>query len=90
MNYTAYFTFSIFNISLFSCLAQTQFQLAIGGTGLDDASIIIQTTDGGYIVAGGTNSFGAGQYDIYTVKLSGSGTLQWRTLSGQAVRMLIL
>jgi hypothetical protein len=63
--------------------AQSQFQRAIGGTNNDDAWSIKQTTDGGYAVAGETNSFGAGSYDMYIVKLDGSGTLQWsRTVGG--------
>src|SRR5437667_383958 len=65
--------------------AQTQWQRAIGGTGEDGASSIIQTTDGGYAVAGYTLSFGAGKNDMYIVKLDGSGTLQWsRTVGGTA------
>jgi hypothetical protein len=63
---------------------QTQFQRTIGGSGDDHATPIIQTTDGGYAAAGYTNSFGAGGYDFYIVKLDGTGsTLQWsRTIGG--------
>jgi hypothetical protein len=53
-----------------------------GGTGYEDAYSIIQTTDGGYTVTGFTASFGAGLEDMYTVKLDGSGTLQWSRTSG--------
>ncbi len=39
-----------------------------GGFG-DDCSYSIQkTSDGGYIIAGITNSYGAGQYDVYLIK----------------------
>src|SRR2546422_584215 len=45
---------------------------------------IIQTTDGGYAVAGNTPSCGAGYHDMYIVKLDGTGNLQWsRTIGGQ-------
>jgi hypothetical protein len=55
----------------------------IGGTGEDAAHSIIQTTDGGYAVAGYTSSFGAGGNDFYIVKLDGSGTLLWsKTVGG--------
>jgi hypothetical protein len=44
---------------------------------------IIQTLDGGYAIAGNTNIFGAGQYDMFIVKLNSSGALQWaRTVGG--------
>jgi hypothetical protein len=48
-----------------------QWSKTLGGTEEDVAQSIIQTTDGGYIAAGYTNSFGAG--NMYIVKLDGSG-----------------
>ena len=60
-----------------------QWNKTVGGTGNEHAYSIVQTTDGGYAVAGGTDSFGAGGIDMYIVKLDGSGTLQWtRTVGG--------
>jgi predicted secreted protein len=40
-----------------------------GGTATDDGRSIIQTIDGGYLLAGNTNSFGAGNSDFYVVKI---------------------
>jgi hypothetical protein len=48
-----------------------------GGSGGDDINSIQQTQDGGYIMAGQTNSFGATLLDVWTVKLSSSGSVQW-------------
>jgi len=48
-----------------------------GGTGDDYAKSIIQTVDGGYILLGSTNSFGAGNYDYYLIKTNSTGDLQW-------------
>jgi hypothetical protein len=46
-----------------------------GGSGYDGASSLIQTTDGGYAVAGWTSSKGAGKSDFWVIKLvSYSGT----------------
>jgi len=54
-----------------------------GGTGWDGAYSMVQTTDGGFAVAGRTESFGAGGYDLLVLKLNSSGDLQWaRTFGG--------
>ncbi|MFZ8805158.1 MAG: hypothetical protein ACO2PO_19590 [Candidatus Calescibacterium sp.] len=58
---------------------------AIGGSGMDFASSIIQSSDGGYVVAGGTDSFGAGYSDMYIVKLDSSGNVIWtKTIGGSS------
>ncbi|MHA2611596.1 MAG: InlB B-repeat-containing protein [bacterium JZ-2024 1] len=41
----------------------------------DGASSIQQTSDGGYIVAGDTDSFGAGYSDIWVLKLDANGNI---------------
>jgi hypothetical protein len=54
-----------------------------GGTNQDYANSVQQTSDGGYIVAGFTNSFGAGNYDVYLIKTNASGDTLWtRTYGG--------
>ena len=55
----------------------------IGGSGDDVAGSIIQSSDGGYIVAGFTENFGAGDGDIFVVKLDSSGNIVWaKTIGG--------
>ncbi|GEM_PF-835502 len=49
--------------------------LTLGGAGDDSANSIVQTSEGGYIVAGYTNSYGAGNYDLYIIKLTSAGAL---------------
>jgi hypothetical protein len=49
----------------------------IGGSYYDGAYSIIQSPDRGYVVVGGTSSFGEGGWDIYVVKLDSSGNVQW-------------
>ncbi len=54
-----------------------------GGTGSDGAHSVQQTTDGGYIVAGTTSSFGAGNTDFYLIKTDAHGDTLWtRTYGG--------
>jgi hypothetical protein len=46
---------------------------------------LIQTSDGGYAIAGFTYSFGAGKKDVYVVKLDANGNLQWtKTIGGES------
>jgi hypothetical protein len=60
-----------------------QWTKTIGGSYDDEANSIIQSSDGGYVVAGRTESFGAGGWDIYVVKLDASGNVQWtKTIGG--------
>ncbi len=47
-----------------------QWQKALGGVNNDWAHAVQQTSDGGYIIAGLTRSFGAGNYDVYLVKIA--------------------
>lgn len=53
-----------------------------GGTGLDVEGSGTQTSDGGYIVNGYTQSFGAGGYDIYLIKTNASGDTLWTKAYG--------
>ena len=54
-----------------------------GGTLNDYSHSIAQTRDGGYVLAGWTNSFGAGNYDVYLIKTDASGDTVWtRTYGG--------
>lgn len=53
-----------------------------GGSDTDQARSIQQTSDGGYIVAGKTTSFGAGNEDFWILKLNSSGNVTWQKTYG--------
>ncbi|MFH1319235.1 MAG: T9SS type A sorting domain-containing protein [Bacteroidota bacterium] len=54
-----------------------------GGTNEDYGYSVQQTADGGYIITGSTQSFGAGWVDVYLVKTNNSGDTMWtRTYGG--------
>lgn len=53
-----------------------------GGGGDEYAFSIRQTSDGGYIVAGSTDSYGAGNYDLLILKIAPNGNIPYCGLLG--------
>ncbi len=78
ITYLLFFVFVIFilpgicsdsNISL-------EWDRVFGGENDDYVTSLIQTTDGGYAVAGETSSYGAGEADFWVIKLDEMGNLK--------------
>jgi hypothetical protein len=53
-----------------------------GGPEYEWGNSVTQTSDGGYIVAGTTYSYGAGNGDIWLIKTDASGSEEWSELFG--------
>jgi len=59
-----------------------EWQRTLGGPLWDTPQSVHQTGDGGYILAGDTYSFGAGEADCYILKLDSMGNLEWEHVYG--------
>lgn len=63
--------------------AQITFEKTYGGPDTDCGYSVRQTLDGGYVIAGYTESFGVGYEDVYLIKTDSLGNTLWeRTYGG--------
>jgi hypothetical protein len=79
-----FFLLSAIAISLLlasSCFSQQRWTRTFGGDSSDVGHSVQQTSDGGYIVAGTTRSFGNG-YQAYLIKTNASGDTLWTKTYG--------
>ena len=62
---------------------ELEWEKYFGGTFYDRGHSVQVTSDGGYIIAGETESFGAGKSDVYLIKTNSNGELEWdKTFGG--------
>lgn len=67
---------------LFETRAQDLFADTYGGTGYEYAYSFVQTSDGGYIFCGPSDTSSAGLLDFWIVKLDASGNVSWQKTYG--------
>ncbi len=78
------FVLSVFSILVFAVSEPppTEWDRTYGGTNEDEVYSVVQTFDGGYALAGYTNSFGAGNADFWLVKTDWTGNMMWNKTYG--------
>jgi hypothetical protein len=76
----------LLSVSLVALFTQSAYAVTFaktyGGMYHDYANSVQQTSDGGYIVAGYTTSFGAGLDDIFLIKTDANGNIIWAKTYG--------
>ena len=72
-------------ISKLDGMGRVEWQEIFDGSGFDQVNDITQTSDGGYITAGHTDSFGAGGHDVWVMKLDSLGGIEWQKAYGGAL-----
>ncbi|ALM75308.1 CGP-CTERM sorting domain-containing protein [Thermococcus barophilus] len=65
-----------------SSKGETLWQKVYGGKGDDSAHAVAVTNNGEIIVVGQTNSFGAGDYDVWILGLDKNGNVRWQSTYG--------
>ncbi len=60
----------------------TMWTLVYGGPNLEGGNYVMQTADGGYMVSGHTEDFGAEDCDAFLMKLDKNGKYQWLHVYG--------
>lgn len=78
-NYNSWYDAWLFKLD---STGKITWQKRFGGNGRDDALSVQQTKDAGYIVAGTTDYYSNGDYDLWLLKFDKSGAITWQKKYG--------
>ena len=72
----------VFLLAISTADAQIMFERTYGGISNDWGSCVQQTSDSGFILTGGTYSYGEGSEDVYLIKTNKNGDTLWTKTYG--------
>jgi hypothetical protein len=73
---------ALFSVTSFAQAPDTLWAKTFGGSDDDWGFSVQQTSDGGYVITGRTQSFGAGDYDAWLIKTNEFGDTLWTKTFG--------
>ena len=84
--------FVLVNIPFLSSVwaSSVMWSRSYGGADTDYAEAVIQTSDGGYALAGSSQSFGAGKSEFWLVKTDSLGKMEWNQTYGHTLASSVL
>jgi len=77
-------TTMICSVNLVSAEPDEEWSKTYGGANSDKGRSVAQTSDGGYIITGKTESYGVGLSDVWLIKTDESGNKEWSKTFGGA------
>jgi hypothetical protein len=69
-------------LTKFDASGNMEWNRTYGGPGNERARSVVAVSDGGYVIAGSTTSFGAGNTDFWLVKTDAAGNVEWNKTYG--------
>jgi len=82
MGILATLVYAFCSFLLFAQGPDTLWARTYGGGSTDVGNSVQQTSDGGYIITGYTNSYGGGSIDVYLIKVNADGDTLWTATYG--------
>jgi hypothetical protein len=89
LNIISFIVIVFFAFQFFTISAQPLFQNAIGMEGFEKANTLKILSDGGFIIAGETESYGLAERDMLLIRADANGNVLWSTSFGGPEREVL-